>query len=87
VFEQAFGLEALTRQAQPTVLASQEQKRKIRALIEQIGMRPEQVSERLAAYGAAGLDDLMHDSARIILHKLETALAAKSEGTHPQKEE
>ena len=87
VFEQAFGLEALTRQAHPTVLASEEQKRQIRALIEQVGMRPEQVSERLAAYGADSLEDLMQDPAQIILHKLETALAAKSEGTHPKKEE
>jgi hypothetical protein len=81
LFESLFGKETLTRKAKLVALASEEQKAKIRAHIEKIGMSPEQVTKRLAAYGAEGLDDLNAESADVILAKLQAAVSQKTDQT------
>ncbi len=78
LFEGLFGKKALARKAKPVEPASEEQKRRIRELVEKFAMTPEQVSKRLAAYGAQCLDDLSDENALLILSKFETALAAKA---------
>ena len=65
----------IARKAKPVAFATDEQKRQIREYIARFGMTPEQVSKRLAAYGADSLDDLTEESARIITGKLEAAIA------------
>ena len=42
-------------------------------------MSPEQVTKRLAAYGAEGLDDLNAESADVILAKLQAAVSKKTD--------
>lgn len=79
LFESLFGKQTLSRKAKPVALASAEQKAKIQAAIEKVGMPPEQVAKRLAAYGAENLDDLTAENAEVILSKLEAAIAAKQQ--------
>jgi len=73
--EEFFGKKMLARKAKPVAFATDEQKRLIREYIARFGMTPEQVSQRLAAYGADSLDDLTEENARIITVKLEAAIA------------
>ena len=75
VFEQLFGEDMLTRQAQPLALATDGQKQQLRTYIEQFGVTPEQVTQRLAAYGADSLDTLTEEHANAILNKFELAIA------------
>ena len=72
-FERAFGPGMLVREARPVPLATEEQRTQIQDFITRFGMTPEQVSQRLAAYGADGLEDLTEESAQAILSKLEAA--------------
>ena len=81
VFEQAFGLETLSREAHPISSVSDEQLEQLRTCIGALGLTPAHVTKRLAAYGATRLDDLTADTARTILTKLETALARRGEST------
>jgi len=74
VFEECFGREILGREAQPLVLATDEQKQQIRTCIDQVGMTSEQVAQRLATYDAENLDELTEEHARTILQKLTSAL-------------
>ncbi|MGQ9589919.1 MAG: ATP-binding protein [Planctomycetota bacterium] len=76
--EEIFGKRTLARKAQPTLFASEEQKRQIRDEIAHFGITPEQVARRLAAYGAESLDELTEENARIILAKFRAAHAAKA---------
>lgn len=78
LFEGLFGKKALARKAKPVEPATEEQKRRIRELVEKFAMTPEQVSTRLAAYGAECLDDLNDENATLILSKFETALTVKA---------
>ncbi|MFA5138359.1 MAG: ATP-binding protein [Elusimicrobiota bacterium] len=77
-FEALLGKQALTRKAKPMTLASQEQKDRIGTLIAQVGVTPEQVSRRLAAYEAETIDDLTAENAAIIIQKLEAAASKKA---------
>jgi hypothetical protein len=76
VFEKLLDKDNLERPARPTQLATEEQKALIQEHITRLGMTPEQVHERLQAYGAEGLADLPEHSARTILQKLDAANAA-----------
>jgi len=73
VFEESFGLEILTREAKPIKYAGEAQKTKINEYIILFQMTPDQVQQRLAAYGAESLDELTEDNARIIIEKLGAA--------------
>ena len=75
-FEKTYG-DILTREAKPIRCATEEQKQRIREFIACFQLSPDQVSGRLAAYGAENLDDLSGESASVILQKFESALAAK----------
>jgi hypothetical protein len=85
-FEELFGKKALARKARPTAFATDEQKRQIRDSIARFGLSPEQVTKRLAAYGAESLDDLTEENARVIISKFESALAAKGGAANSGKE-
>jgi len=85
-FEELFGKKALARKARPTAFATDEQKRLIRDSIARFGLSPEQVTKRLAAYGAESLDDLTEENARVIIGKFESALAAKGGAANSGKE-
>jgi hypothetical protein len=85
-FEELFGKKALARKARPTAFATDEQKRLIRDSIARFGLSPEQVTKRLAAYGAESLDDLTEENARVIIGKFESALAAKGGTANSGKE-
>ncbi len=76
LFEQCFGKETLSRQARPVEYATEEQKAKITDYIQQVGMTPEQVNIRLAAYDADSLDNLILENAEVIISKLEETLSA-----------
>ena len=76
LFEQCFGKETLSRQARPVEYATEEQKVKITDYIQLVGMTPEQVAIRLAAYDADSLDNLTLENAEVIISKLEETLAA-----------
>ena len=78
-FEELFGKQALTRKARPTAFATGQQKRQIREHIGRFEMTPEQVTRRLAAYGAERLEDLTEERARVILTKFKSALANRGE--------
>ena len=87
VFENLFGKENLSRQAQPIECANVEQKQKIRDYIQQFGMTPEQVARRLAAYDADSLDTLTKQNADVIISKFEQALAAQNSQAKPELKE
>lgn len=78
LFESLFGREALSREAKPITPATADQKRRIRELLARSPMTPGQVTKRLAAYGAACLDDLSEENAQLILAKIASALSAQS---------
>ena len=86
VFEGAFGKDMLGREAQPLVLATDEQLQQIRAQIEYFHLTSDQVSKRLSEYNAGNLDELTEENARIILSKFEQALANEGEDHHLRKE-
>ena len=86
VFEEAFGVETLGREARPTTSASDEQVEQIQMRIDELGLATSYVMKRPAAYGVRRLEDLTADNARLILSKLHTALARRGEGTHSEKE-
>ena len=86
VFEKAFGKQYLNKKPKPIQYATQAQKDTIRKYIEQFGMTDEQVSKRLAAYDAEGLDDLTDENAALIISKFETALKDKGGKTRKRKE-
>lgn len=85
-FEELFGKKALARKARPTAFATDEQKRQIRDSIARFGLSPQQVTKRLAAYGAESLDDLTEENARVIIGKFESAFAAKGGAANSGKE-
>jgi len=78
LFESLFGKESLTRQSKPAQSATAEQKARIAALLPKTGMSDEQITQRLAAYGAETLDDLSAEAADTILKKIETTLSTKT---------
>ncbi len=78
VFESLIGKDVLARKSNPIALATIQQKAKIQACIEMVGMPAEQVARRLASYNAESIDDLTAENAEVILQKLEAALAAKN---------
>ena len=86
VFEGVFGKDMLGREAQPLVLATDEQLQQIRAQIEYFHLTSDQVSKRLSEYNAGNLDELTEENARIILSKFEQALANEGEDHHLRKE-
>lgn len=69
------GKKALEKKSKPLAFATEEQKRKIAEHLSRFNATPEQVAQRLAAYGAESLDDLTEENARVILGKFESALA------------
>jgi len=85
-FEQLFGKEMLGREARPTAFATDAQKRQIRQYIDRFEIAPDQVTRRLAAYGANSLDDLTEQNAQVILNKFESALAKQGEAKRSEKE-
>jgi len=86
VLEELFGKRNLSRKARPESFATDDQRKKIADYIERFNLAPDQVSKRLAAYGAESLDDLTEENARVIINKFEAALA-KSEGDKSHKED
>jgi hypothetical protein len=85
-FEELFGKETLDRKARPTAFATDVQKRNIREHIARFEVTPDQVTRRLAAYGADSLDDLTEQNAQLILTKFESALAKAGEAKQLEKE-
>jgi len=85
LFVELFGKKNLSRKAKPASFATDDQMKLISEYITRFNMTPEQVTKRLAAYGAESLDDLTEENARVIIGKFEAALA-KSEGDKSQKE-
>jgi len=81
LFERLFGRENLVREARPISFATDEQKAQIRDFIEQFDITPEQVAQRLAAYGAADLDDLTEENAHLIIEKFKSAQSTKDGAT------
>jgi hypothetical protein len=78
LIEKCLGTDTLTREAAPLHLAAPEQVDRIRQFIASSGMKQEQVAQRLAAYGAACIEDLTEDNAQMILDKFATATAGKT---------
>lgn len=72
-FEKLFGKQSLSKKATPVTPASEEQKSKIKKLIEHFKLTTEQVQKRLAAYGAESIGALTQESAQTIISKLEEA--------------
>ena len=77
-FEKLFGKKSLNQEAQPVLKASEAQKTKLKQYIEQFKMTPAQLTKRLAAYGAEGLDDLTEKDAAVIISKLEAAIKSQT---------
>ncbi len=73
LFERMFGAEALGRKAKAVEFATDEQKEQIRTFIQSSGMTSEQVSARLADYGATTVDDLTKAKAAEIIKKISAA--------------
>lgn len=69
-----FGAENLGRAPIVMEPSSQEQRKEITALIEQIGMTPERAAERFREYGADSVHDLTAESAETILTRLRSAV-------------
>ncbi|OGR89734.1 MAG: hypothetical protein A2992_06460 [Elusimicrobia bacterium RIFCSPLOWO2_01_FULL_59_12] len=84
LFESLFGKQSLARKPKPVAVSTDDQKSKIKALIAQVGMPEEQVTERLGAYGAETLEDLTAENAALILQKLEAAVASLNSKSTPQ---
>jgi hypothetical protein len=78
IFENLFGKDNLSRQAQPIEYATEEQKAKISNYIKEFSMTPAQVSKRLATYDADNLDTLTKENADLIINKLKQAMATKN---------
>lgn len=87
VFEGLFGKRDLNRKAKPLELASKKQKELIRLNLEKFNLSPDQVTERLAAYGAESLEDLTAENAAVIIGKFEEALKARESKNTENKEE
>ena len=82
------GTEELERPAQPVSRASDDQVALLHRLVAESGMTPELLTERLAVYDAAQLEDLSAENADMIITKLTTAAAANGcAATTPNKEE
>lgn len=81
LIEKCLGAETLTREAMPLHLATPEQIERIRHFVTVSGMKPEKLRERLAAYGAARIEDLTAENAQLILEKLTAAAAATTPST------
>jgi len=79
VFERLYGKAIFTAASSPVILASGEQKAKLRRYIEESGAPPEAVLARLADYDAASIDELSAESAEIIIGKFEAARRAVAE--------
>lgn len=76
VIERALGEESLARPAVPLQLVTAEQLQELNRLIHAAGVTPAVLADRLAAYGAARLEDLTAESADLIIGKLQTAVGA-----------
>jgi len=86
LFEEMFGKDTLTRPATFVARISDEQKLQIQKYIHELGLAPELVSQRLAAYGADSLDDLTGEDAQTILTKFEAAIAQRVKPPQTQPE-
>ncbi len=86
LFERLFGKENLVREARPLSYATGEQKSQIRDFIEQFGITPDQVAQRLAAYGTDDLDNLTEENALRIINKFKSAQSTRDESTTSGKE-
>lgn len=75
VIERALGEESLARPAVPLQLVTAEQLGELNRLIAAAGVTPAVLADRLAAYGAARLEDLTAENADLIIGKLQTAVA------------
>jgi hypothetical protein len=73
VFERLYGNGVFTAASSPVILASEEQKAKLRRYIEESGASPEAVRTRLADYDAGSIDELSSEAAEIIIEKFEAA--------------
>ena len=73
--EEIFGKEMLSRETKPMSWATEDQRRQIQKFISRSGMTSEQVTDRLAAYGAESLETLTEKNATLILRKFKAALA------------
>jgi hypothetical protein len=81
VIEKCLGTETLLRETAPLRLATPEQVESIRRFIAVRGIKPENLSQRLAAYRASRLEDLTEENAQLILDKFTTAAADKPAAT------
>jgi len=86
LFEESFGQETLEREAQPAARVSDAQLEQLRTYIKRFEMTPEQVTQRLTAYGADSLDHLTEENAGAILRKFESAIAHEGDAPNPGKE-
>jgi len=83
VFANAFGADVLTRAAALPTPPSDAQRKRIRELINALGIPQNQVNTVCEEYGAAGVHELSADSMAQIIERLDVALAKK---TSSQKE-
>lgn len=70
MFSNTFGLERLTRKAEPAKLATTEQVKEIMRLVKSLNIPEEVYRERLDAYGAQDTKELSEQNAAIIISKL-----------------
>lgn len=85
LIEQCLGRESLTREAAPRRQATPEQIERIRHFVAASGMKEEKLRERLAAYGAARIEDLTKENAQAIIDKFTAAAAARAPASTPSQ--
>lgn len=84
--EKLFGKRYLNRKPKPAKLATNAQKEKITKYVEQFGASEEQLTRRLAAYGAETVDELTQENADLIISKFEAAMSAPQDKEEPNAE-
>jgi len=75
--EKLFGKQYLNQKPKPVKYATKAQKEKISKYVEQFGASEEQLTRRLAAYGAETIDELTQENADLIISKFEAAMSAQ----------
>jgi hypothetical protein len=83
VFVNAFGEDALTRAATLPTPPTDEQRKRLRELINALGINQNQMNTVCEEYGAVGIHELTAESTALLIARFETALAKKNQ---PKKE-
>ncbi|MCP4573816.1 MAG: AAA family ATPase [bacterium] len=87
ILEDRLGEESLGRKAVPVQMVAPDKLEILRHFIAASGMKQETVKERLAAYGAARLEDLTAENADLIITKLQAADSTSTTAATPQTKE